>query len=213
MASFKDFEFKRGDYRVYTPEMARYLAEAEGFDVRKEYMRMRNVAQDRLYKLAKKGFATYDIVASNVNRFPRLVEVGNDRQMLYDALAEVSRFLNMKQSTVGGMHETERAWKEKFDSHYDRPDLEESERIHNVNPALFGEVMRAIKSHANGKMYYSRWKETYRKVVASANKKGITEADLFQLVQNEQISIGPKGGLYDAATQRRIAGTWNKVGR
>lgn len=206
-------KFERREYQVYTPEMARYLAEAEGFDVRQEYKRMRNVAQDRLYKLAKKGFATYDIVASNVNRFPGLVEVGNDQQMLYDALAEVSRFLNLKQSTVGGMHETERAWKEKFESHYDRPDLEEFERVHNVNPALFGEVMRAIKSHANGKMYYSRWKETYRKVVASANKKGITEDDLLQLVRNEKISIGPKGGLYDAATQRRITNTWDRMGK
>ena len=213
MASFKDFEFKRGEYTVYTPEMARYLAEAEGFDVRREYMKMRKVAQDRLYKLKKRGFASFDIVASNVNRFPRIVEIGNDKQMLYDALAEVSRFLNLKQSTVGGMNETERKWREKFESHYDRDDLKESDRIRDVNHALFGEVMRAIKSHAKSKMYYSRWKETYRKVVASANKKGISAAELAQLVQNERITIGPKGGLYDAATQRRITSTWNRMGK
>lgn len=211
MASFKDFEFKRIEYTVYTPEMARYLAEAEGFDVRREYMRMRKVAQDRLYKLKKRGFASFDIVASNVNRFPRIVEIGNDKQMLYDALAEVSRFLNLKQSTVGGMNETERKWRETFEKHHTGKGLKPEEQMPDVDYHLFGEMMRSIKAHAMTKIYYNRWKQTYRKIVASAEKHGWSPAELAEMIQNEQITVGPKGGLYDAETQRRITRTWNRM--
>ncbi len=213
MASFKDFEFKRGEYTVYTPEMARYLAEAEGFDVRREYMNMRKAAQDRLYKLKKRGFASFDIVASNVNRFPRIVEIGNDKQMLYDALAEVSRFLNLKQSTVGGMNETERKWREKFERHHTGEGLKPEEQMPDVNYHLFGEMMRAIKNHAMGKIYYNRWRDTYRKLAASADKHGWSPEELVHMIQNGEISIGPKGGLYDAETQRRITRTWHRMGQ
>lgn len=206
-------KFERREYQVYTPEMARYLVEAEGFDVRREYTRMRKVAQDRLYKLVKHGFTTFDIVASNVNRFPRLVEIGNDKQMLYDALSEVSRFLNLQQSTVGGMHEKERKWREKFEQHYTGSGLKPDEQMPNVDYRLFGEMMCAIKSHAMSKIYYNCWKQTYRKIVASAEKHGWTPAELADMVRNEQITIGPRGGLYDAETQRRITRTWDRMGK
>lgn len=200
------YRFQPKTYEVYTPEEARYRAEAEGRNIRKEYQQMRRVAEKRIAALAKSGLADTEIYKANVNRFPRLTEIGTDTRLLYDAMAEVSHFLSARKSTVYGYREQEESAMETFMEHYG------SEGLVGLDWKSFGQMMGAIKSHAQSSAYYRRWKNAYRAAVSRAQKLGMTAQELNAKVSQGLIKIGVAGGLRDAEG-RAIRKGWAGLGK
>ena len=200
------YRFQPKQYQVWTPEEARYSAEAEGRNIRREYQQMRRVAEKRIAALSRSGLADTEVYRANVNRFPRLTEIGSDTRLLYDALAEVSHFLAQKRSTVYGYREQEYTALEKFTGHYG------DEGLVGLDWKAFGTLMGAIKSHAQSSAYYRRWKTAYRAALSRAEKLGMTAAQLNEKVAAGAIKIGVSGGLLDAAG-RAIRKGWAGLGK
>lgn len=205
--------FKRKEVPIYTPEMLAFQVSAEGrnlADVRREYATLAKRARQRLTDIERRGGgAEYEIMRNYKNRFPMMAEIGSgkgiDKNLLFDALAEVTRFLNMKGSTIGGIRATEAQAQATFQRHY-------GGEVPFMPQSLFGELMRSIKTEAGGKSYYRGWKKAYRAVLSNAEKAKLTPNQLLSAVKQGQIQIGPKGGLYDVQRQRAIRGTWNALG-
>ena len=198
-------QFQRKEIERLTP-LSAAIKEAEGENLRKLYQTYRKRAEQRLRDLSKKGFENLEIYQDYKNRFPRLTEIGqNDKKMLYDALAEVTRFLAARYSTPGGVHASMAEARSKLEEHH--PELG------SMPPIVFGEMMRSIKEHARKNAYYSQWQSTFRKVMGKAEKIGLTPEQLNEAVKKGQIRLGPAGGLYDTATQRAIRGKWAVLGK
>ena len=181
-------QFKRKEFDVYTPELAKYKALSEGKDIMAEYLNMRKAAQERLRKLALKGFDTNRIYSDNINRFPRKREI-TDAAMLYDAIAEVSHFLAAKQSTVGGIHTALSQARQTFEAHYG------AEGLQGLDWNTFGEMMRSIKSSAKSQAYYSGWRKAYRRALSRSKKLGMSAEELNKAVSEGAIKIDAGGRL------------------
>ena len=179
-----------GKWEVLTPERARYLAEAEGRDIMQEYTRLRKVAQERLRKLKKAGFTDYEIWKDNINRFPSKKEIGSDFRLLYDAIADVSHFLALKRSTVGGQNTYFEKSQAKFSQHYNK------EGLTGLDWKAFGSMMESIKKSAKSKERYAQWKTAYRAALSKAAKRGMSAEDLNRAISEGKMSIGAQGGLY-----------------
>ena len=184
------YRFQPKQYTILTPEQARYAAQAGGVDIMAQYVSMRKVAQERLRKLEKAGLSDSDIWRENVNRFPSKKEIGSDARLLYDAIADVSHFLAVKKSTVGGYHEIVDKAAETFTRHYG------SEGLTGMDWKTFGKMMGEIKSHSRANAYYRGWKNAYRNALSMAKKRGMSAADLNKAVSEGAMRIGPRGGLH-----------------
>lgn len=82
-------------------------AELKGMDpkkMRKEYTRMRDIAQKRLKRMGSTIYTSMDIYKYNVNRFKKLKDIKTDRE-LRQMLSDVSRFVNNEASTLRGQDE------------------------------------------------------------------------------------------------------------
>lgn len=185
-------QFKRKEFDVYTPELAKYKAMSEGKDIMQEYLHMRKVAQERLRKLSLKDFGTNRIYTDNINRFPRKREI-TDAAMLYDAIADISHFLAAKQSTVGGIHTAMTQAQQTFEAHYG------PEGLQGLDWKSFGEMMRSIKSSAKSKAYYSGWRNAYRRALSRSKKLGMSAEELNKAVSEGTIKIDAGGRLRNGA--------------
>lgn len=200
------YRFTPKTYTVYTPESARYEAETGGTDMFKAYASMRKVAQDRLYKLKKAGLADTSVYQENINRFPMIREIRTDKRLLYDAIAEVSRFLSAKKSTVIGYHEMEQNALETFKTRHS------DENLNGLSWKAFGTMMQSIKSTAQSSSYYRRWKKAYRSAVSRAQQLGMSIEELNEKVSKGLIKIGAAGGLLDARG-KSIRKGWAGLGK
>lgn len=201
-------KFQRKNVVVLIPEQVQFFYN-QGRDIRGEYRVLRKIAEQRLRDMTSAGYGGLDVVRNYKNRFPTLNEIGTkgkeDVGLLSDAYAEVTRFLNLRTTTVGGYRSAEKQARETFSRHY-------GDELPEMPHGLFGEMMRAIKGAGDGKAYYGQWKKTYRALLSNADKSGLSLDDLEEAVKNGEISIGPKGGLYDESTGARIRGMWHGMG-
>lgn len=211
--------FRPQKVEVLTPEATKYRAE-QGMDARAEYKKLRKRAEERLRAFKRAGETSIEIYRDYVNRFPRLSEIGESKKELYYALSEVTRFLNYKQSTVGGYRAAVEKAYSTFEQHYiNPPDIgslspeDKAGLLPSMDWRLFGELMRAIKIRGNSAAYYRGWQKAYREVLSKASRAGLSQQDLLQAVKQGDIRIGAKGGLYDVGKQRYIAGQWSKMGK
>ena len=75
-------------------------------DLRKEYSRLRDIAQKRIKRLGKDPIAgTSDIYKEFAGGFPTLKNIGTDRRTLEQSMADIARFVRSESSTVGGARE------------------------------------------------------------------------------------------------------------
>lgn len=88
----------------YYPEALQNYSERE---LRREYSRLRDVAQKRLGRLKQSEFAGSPTVKYNEGRFVKLSEVQN-KQDLTHLLSDITRFLTASKGSVSGMKETRR---------------------------------------------------------------------------------------------------------
>lgn len=89
-------------YPVYSPQQLRKMSDA---DLRKEYSRLRKVANGRIDRLEKAGFGDSKEVRYNAGVYLPLKEVESRRELVM-LTSWVSKFLAAQRSTVTGQRET-----------------------------------------------------------------------------------------------------------
>ena len=88
---------------LYTPYALESWPDKE---LRKEYSRLRDIAQKRIKRLGKDPIAgTSDIYKEFAGGFPTLKNIGTDRRVLEQSMADIARFVRSESSTVGGARE------------------------------------------------------------------------------------------------------------
>lgn len=98
------------DYRWYTPSELKTKLELGGEhekEVRKEYTKLRDIAQKRLKRLEAAGMTDRAIYEKNVNHYPKLASI-KTKSELAQRLSDLSRFVASSQSTVSGIKTREK---------------------------------------------------------------------------------------------------------
>lgn len=96
----------------YSPELyTPYALESWPYsEMRKEYTRLRDIAQKRLKRLSQDPISgTSDVYKEFAWGFPTIKSMRGDQKALEQALADVARFVRTKESTVGGARESFKA--------------------------------------------------------------------------------------------------------
>lgn len=173
-------------------------------DLRREYTALRDIAQKRVARL-KSEFSGTQLYRDYVNRFPLLREIGKtDRKNLAEALADVSRFLQMPESAVTG-------YRKKYSSVGPDGGL----TIGGMSPSeyqKFREYMKDIRNTKGLQGNYSKFKRGFRALLDKARMGKIDLNQVMQDFKENKITIGPAGGIYDADTQQRISDRWTQMG-
>ena len=89
-------------YPVYSPQQLRKMSDAE---LRKEYSRLRSVANKRIERMEKAGFGSSREVSYNAGVYIPLKAVESHRELVA-LTSQVSKFLAAKRSTVSGQRES-----------------------------------------------------------------------------------------------------------
>ena len=89
-------------YPVHSPQQLRKMSDD---DLRKEYSRLRKVANERINRLEKAGFGGSKEVEYNAGVYVPLKEVGSRRELVM-LTSRVSKFVAAQRSTVTGQRET-----------------------------------------------------------------------------------------------------------
>lgn len=131
---------------AYTPR-GWMQGDVEPTDIKKEYQRLRKVANERLRKLKNSGYANSEIYRRFRSAFPAYSKVQTNTALGIH-LADARHFLDMKTSTVGGMHKVEsQTIQSLHKSGYTF--------INKDNLRAFGAFMDAVRAKYSGLIYGS----------------------------------------------------------
>lgn len=101
MAGYKGFRYPDSYYHAEKLGSGKVLTTAE---IRKEYSRLRDVAQKRLHRFESAGATAYQAYKTYKDAFPVLAKLETDDDVIF-ALSEVSQFLRSKQNSLSGIKE------------------------------------------------------------------------------------------------------------
>ena len=107
------------DFDWYTPSNLKAMLEGDkelSSQVRKEYTRLRDVAQKRLKRLKAAGYEDTEGYKRNVAHYPKLKDI-QTKSELAQRLSDLSRFIKSELSTVSGIKERERKTLESLSEH------------------------------------------------------------------------------------------------
>ncbi len=105
------------DFIWYTPSNLKAALENDNEKaVRKEYTRLRDIAQKRLKRLKAAGYEDTEAYRKNINHYPTLKEI-KTKSELAQRLSDLSRFIKSELSTVSGIKERERKTLESLSEH------------------------------------------------------------------------------------------------
>lgn len=105
------------DYNWYTPSNLKALLEnKKESQVRKEYSRLRDIAQKRLKRLEEAGFSETEVYKKNISHYPTLKEI-KTKSELAQRLSDLSRFIKSSQTTVQGIKERRQKVLESLSEH------------------------------------------------------------------------------------------------
>ena len=94
------------DRAEYTPSNIKAMIEAGRVkEVRKEYTRLRDIAQKRLKRLAAAGYKNAEVYQRNYKHYPLLKNIKSSSE-LAQRLSDLSRFIESRRSTVKGIKDT-----------------------------------------------------------------------------------------------------------
>lgn len=159
----------REAYTVSSIELAGSFSYAEA---KKEYTRLRNIANKRLKRLADAGYEYTDIYRANSGKYPAARTFDNPRQ-LYQHLSALAWFISAKGSTVSGQKDTEAKIQATLTEHFGTPA--------DMDLKKFGSFMEYMRAKYAGTQYDS---ERAAKVYRESLKKGIT---LQQLKRHQKV--------------------------
>lgn len=115
--------------------------------VRKEYTRLRDIAQKRLKRLEAAGFENTNIYKRNVKHFPKLKDIKSSNE-LAQRLSDLEMFITSQRSTVSGMKSAINKALETFEEHgYDF--------VNKENIDQFGKFMEEYRNQKLDEEYDS----------------------------------------------------------
>ena len=178
----------------YTPENLVKLDEKE---LRKEYTRLRDMAQKRLKRLKNEGFGKSSIVNYFGGDVPKLKSLP-DKESIAFGLAELKGFIDAKQSTVKGMRvyiKEEREKAEKIDKRlgqvidtlnrrFPMGDKFNSDNVQEFFDFMNNEVTKNIEVNYNSDRIAQLFKIAKSKGIKNLKPMLKTEKDLMFFVNN-----------------------------
>lgn len=75
-------------------------------ELRKEYSRLRAIAQKRIQRLGESKYSTSQAYLQNVGKYPKLRDIQSTQELLY-AVRDVARFISAKRGSVQGQRAIE----------------------------------------------------------------------------------------------------------
>ena len=153
---------------AYTPRGWMY-GDVEPDAMKKEYQRLRKVANERLRKLKKAGYANLEIYKRFRTAFPAYSKVKTNTALGIH-LADARHFLDLKTSTVGVMHKVESQTIQRLhESGYTF--------INKDNLGAFGAFMDAVRAKYSGLIYGS---DQVADLFGAAVEKGLDPEQLLK---------------------------------
>lgn len=138
-------------HELYQPSITALKANFTEAEIRKEYSRLRDIAEKRLKRIASSEFKDSEAYRYNVDRFKPLKELtpkGGVNAALARSLADLERFISASTSTVSGLKHQRAATIQSLQAH----------GINYVNKSNFKDFydfMNAAKANLNGRGYDS----------------------------------------------------------
>lgn len=176
----------REAYTVSSIEMAGSFTYAEA---KKEYTRLRNIANKRLTRLLEAGYGDTDIYRANAGKYPSYKTFSSPRD-LYQALSSLAWFISARGSTVSGQRDMEDKIRDTLASNYGTPQ--------DMDLKKFGNFMEFMRAKYQGKEYDS---ERSAKIYRESLKKGIS---LDQLKYHQNVFYKNEARL--SRMQNRVKG-------
>lgn len=132
----------------YTPQNLKLqLLDGNKSQVRKEYTRLRDIAQKRLKRLEAAGYADTQAYKLNIKHYPKLKDIKTDYELI-GRLSDLSRFILSKMSTVSGRREVEEKTLETLHLHG-------YEFVNSSNLKDFGKFMEEYRNQKLDMIYDS----------------------------------------------------------
>lgn len=154
---------------AYTPAGLTMLHPDQVANARREYQRLRRVAEKRLARFENSEFSDSEVYRRNKNKFTPLSRLSNDRD-LGAMLYEVRRFLDARQSSVTGMRAIV---KEQIATLHENGYT----FVNKSNLKAFGEFMEAARIAAGGLL---RGSDRVAEMFDAAERKNIDPMELFK---------------------------------
>lgn len=153
---------------AYTPRGWMY-SDVSPLEIKKEYQRLRKVANERLRKLKEAGYSDLESYKRFRSAFPAYSKVKTNTALGIH-LADVRHFLDMKTSTVGGIHKVESQTIQRLhESGYTF--------INKDNLRAFGAFMDAVRAKYSGLIYGS---DQVADLFGAAYEKGLDPVQLLE---------------------------------
>lgn len=137
-------------------------------EMRKEYSKLRKLANQRLEALGRSEFSEHQSYLRNVGKFVPLSQISSERELI-GKLYEVKKFTSARSGSVTGLRMIERQTLETA-----------RERgltfLNKNNLRAFGEYMEEARARGYAKLYGS---ERIAELFGTATKKGFNPEELF----------------------------------
>lgn len=177
----------------YTPFfLADEIAKSGGYlkaaAIRKDYSRMRKIAQKRLKRFEGTEWVNTEVYKYNVNRFRRLDQIKSAGELAY-LTADLYRFLQSETGTITGLKKQRKATIAKMHE-------KGYTFITNANFIAFTQFMQALRSAGIARLYDS---ERLGHIFAEEYEEGVPPEELsekFKQYTAAQIAEGRADSLY-----------------
>lgn len=153
---------------AYTPGGLTMLHPDQVATARREYQRLRRIAEKRLARLGASEFADSEAYRRNVGTFTPLSQVSGNRE-LGALLYQVRNFLDARRSSVTGQRAIIREQLETLHKHG-------YTFVNKSNLKAFGDFMEAARVAAGGRLYAS---DRVAEIYDAAERKGIPPEQLL----------------------------------
>lgn len=168
MAKRKPAKLAFGSEDVYIPDYS-FLTKNLGLtdrEIRREYTRLRNIANKRIKALSKSEFTDTRIYQLNKEGFPSIKKL--TQRMMVSYLAQLASFVTAKSSSVTGLRELQKQTIETLHEHG-------YTWVNKSNLKEFGDFMEQMRDKNIQKMYSS---ETIAEVWHAVKKHGVSTDDV-----------------------------------
>lgn len=154
---------------AYTPAGITTLHPDLEASARREYQRLRRVAEKRLNRMGASEFSDTDVYRRNVGKFRPLSQLKSNRE-LGGLLYEVRAFLDARRSSVSGQRGIIRDTLQTLHEHG-------YTFVNKSNLKAFGEFMEAARAAAGGTLFAS---DRVAEMYDAAERKGIDPVELMK---------------------------------
>ena len=192
----------RYDVDWYQPSNLRFNMKQEGSkEVRKEYTRLRDIAQKRLKRMGNSIWSDTQTYLRNVHHYPKLKDIKSESE-LAARLSDLSRFITAQTSTVSGMEaQMKKSLKTLHEHDYNF--------VTRENYIFFGKFMEEYRFQKLDEMYDSGdAADTFNALETQRVDPEKVKEDFEFWLQNQKVlesmASGSGGEIQEATLRRRM---------